>query len=51
MLTQIYNGHVLTSKGWLNGASVIFNKGRIIEISTDGELTVSATVTAFGFTS
>lgn len=38
MLTQIYNGHVLTSKGWLNGASVIFNKGRIIEISTDGEL-------------
>ncbi len=38
MLTQIYNGHVLTPKGWLNDASVVFNNDKIVEINNSGEL-------------
>ena len=28
MLTQIYNGHVLTPEGWINGGSVILEDCR-----------------------
>lgn len=33
MLTQIYNGHVLTPEGWINGGSVIIEGNRIKEVS------------------
>lgn len=33
MLTQIYNGHILTPEGWINQGSVIFADGRIVEVS------------------
>jgi len=33
MLTQIYNGHVLTPEGWVNGGSVIIEDFRIKEVS------------------
>ena len=33
MLTQIYNGHVLTPEGWVNGGSVIIEDCRIKEVS------------------
>jgi len=33
MLTQIYNGHVLTPEGWINGGSVIIEDNRIKEVS------------------
>ncbi len=33
MLTQIYNGHILTPEGWINGGSVIMNEGRIVEMT------------------
>ena len=33
MLTQIYNGHVLTPEGWINGGSVIIEDCRIKEVS------------------
>ena len=29
MLIQIYNGHVLTPEGWINGGSVIIEDSRI----------------------
>ena len=33
MLTQIYNGHVLTPEGWINGGSVVIEDRRIKEVS------------------
>ena len=33
MLTQIYNGHVLTPEGWINGGSIIIEGNRIKEVS------------------
>ena len=33
MLTQIYNAHVLTPEGWINGGSVIIEDRRIKEVS------------------
>ena len=33
MLTQIYNGHVLTPEGWINGGSVIIEDCRIKEVT------------------
>ena len=33
MLTQIYNGHVLTPEGWINSGSVIIEDCRIKEVS------------------
>ena len=33
MLTQIYNGHVLTSEGWINGGSVVIDGSRIKEVT------------------
>ncbi len=32
MLTQIYNGHILTPEGWINGGSILMDGGRIVEI-------------------
>ena len=36
MLTQIYNGHVLTPEGWINGGSVIIEDCRIKEVTKSG---------------
>ncbi len=33
MVSQIYNGHILTPEGWINGGSVIFEDGRILEVT------------------
>jgi len=33
MLTQIYNGHVLTPEGWVNGGSVVIEDSRIKEVT------------------
>ena len=33
MLTQIYNGQVLTPEGWIKGGSVIIEDNRIREVS------------------
>lgn len=33
MLTQIYNGTILTPQGWLKDGSVIFEDGKIIEVT------------------
>lgn len=32
MLTQIYNGHILTPQGWITGGSLLMDDGRITEI-------------------
>ena len=32
MLTQIYNGHILTPQGWIDGGSVLMENGLITEI-------------------
>lgn len=42
MLTQIYNGHILTPEGWVNGGSVLMENGRIVEISTSSALEPNA---------
>ena len=33
MLTQIYNGQVLTPEGWVKGGSVVIEDTRIKEVS------------------
>ncbi len=33
MLTQIYNGKILTPEGWIIGGSVVFEDGRITEVT------------------
>ena len=38
MLTQIYNGHVLTPEGWIQGGSVIIEDNRIKEVSKSSRL-------------
>ena len=38
MLTQIYNGHVLTPEGWINDGSVIIEDNRIKEVSKSSRL-------------
>ncbi|MBR1881640.1 MAG: N-acetylglucosamine-6-phosphate deacetylase [Muribaculaceae bacterium] len=38
MLTQIYNGHVLTPEGWINGGSVIISDGRIEEVTRNSHI-------------
>ena len=32
MLTQIFNGHILTPSGWIDEGSVLIENGRIKEI-------------------
>ena len=38
MLTQIYNGHILTPEGWINQGSVLFAEGRIVEVSRSSNI-------------
>lgn len=38
MLTQIYNGHILTPQGWVNGGSVLMQDGLITEIRKSSNL-------------
>lgn len=38
MLTQIYNGHILTPEGWINGGSVVIEDTRIKEVSKSSRL-------------
>lgn len=42
MLTQIYNGHVLTPEGWINGGSVLFENGLITEIKKSSKIDPNA---------
>ena len=38
MLTQIYNGHILTPQGWITGGSLLMDEGRIVEIRKNSHL-------------
>ena len=38
MITQIYNGHILTPEGWINQGSVVFADGRIVEVSRSSHI-------------
>ena len=38
MLTQIYNGHILTPSGWINGGSLLFDDSRIVEIRKNSHI-------------
>ena len=38
MLTQIYNGHILSPEGWINGGSVVMEDHRIVEVSKSGRI-------------
>ena len=33
MLTQIYNGHILTPEGWINSGSIVIEDNRIKDVS------------------
>ena len=50
MLTQIYNGHILTPQGWINGGSVVLDGHTIVEVSKSARIMpdVDATVDADG---
>ena len=45
MLTQIYNGHILTPEGWVNGGSVFMDNGRIVEITNNSNIEPKAELT------
>lgn len=38
MLTQIFNGHILTPQGWIEGGSIVMDEGRIVEVKKDSLL-------------
>lgn len=38
MLTQIYNGRILTPQGWIEGGSVLMDNGRIVEITKNSHI-------------
>ncbi len=38
MLTQIFNGHILTPQGWIDAGSLVMDGGRIIEVKKDSRL-------------
>ena len=38
MLTQIYNGHILTPEGWINSGSVVIEDGRIDEVTRSSHI-------------
>ncbi|MBO4814913.1 MAG: N-acetylglucosamine-6-phosphate deacetylase [Muribaculaceae bacterium] len=42
MLTQLYNGHILTPQGWINGGSILMEDGRIVEIKNSSTLEAKA---------
>ena len=49
-MTQIYNGHILTAQGWINGGSVVLDGHTIVEVSKSARIMpdVDATVDADG---
>ena len=44
MLTQIINGHILTSQGWLKDGSVLINDGKILEVTNSDLAVIGAQV-------
>ena len=42
MLTQLFNGHILTPQGWINGGSILMEDGRIVEIKNSSSLETKA---------
>ncbi|MBQ0114979.1 MAG: N-acetylglucosamine-6-phosphate deacetylase [Bacteroidales bacterium] len=38
MVSQIYNGHILTPEGWITGGSIIFQDGHILEITRSSNI-------------
>ena len=50
MLTQIYNGEVLTPEGWIKGGSVIFEDSRIVEVAKSSRVQegIDRAVDAYG---
>ena len=38
MLTQIYNGQILTPSGWISGGSLLFEDSRIVEIRKNSHI-------------
>ncbi len=50
MLTQIYNGHILTPQGWISGGSVVLDGHTIVEVNKSARIMpdVDATVDADG---
>ena len=38
MLTQIYNGHILTPEGWINSGSVVIEDSRIDEVTRSSHI-------------
>lgn len=50
MLTQIYNGHILTPEGWVNQGSVVFSDGHITEVTKSSHIIERAdrTINAHG---
>jgi len=38
MLTQIYNGHILTPSGWINEGSLLFEDSHIVEIRKNSHI-------------
>ncbi len=51
MITQIYNGHILTPQGWIDGGSVLMENGLIVEIRKNSHIEPKAekTIDAQGF--
>ena len=45
MLTQIYNGQILTPSGWINDGSLLFEDSRIVEIRKNSNLETRAQAT------
>lgn len=42
MLTQIYNGHILTPGGWIDGGSIFVDGGRIVDITPNSNIDPNA---------
>lgn len=42
MLTQIYNGHILTPQGWIDGGSVLIENGLITEVRKSSNIDPNA---------
>ena len=50
MLTQIYNGHILTPEGWINQGSIVMADGHILEVTKSSHVIDKAdrTINAHG---
>ena len=48
MLTQLFNGHILTPQGWINGGSILMEDGRIVEIKNSLETKAELQVNVYG---